>query len=163
MSRAGYVYLLRSGDVYKIGRSSQPEVRAARVRGPGGRCELIHSFFADDSPMAEIVIHNHFSRKRIDGWGQEWFALTPSDVEWVRSLTVAPSRIDSISVAHLAEAEAVFRKAKDDFAKASRDSVRAAIRMASALRRMKKSREVIRCERRDLAAKGIPPAPPPAR
>lgn len=81
----GYVYLIASKDgLYKIGLSK--DVRA-RIKTLGValpfEIEPIHTIKTDDMVTLEKELHAQFNEKRVRG---EWFALTPEDVEYVRSL-----------------------------------------------------------------------------
>jgi hypothetical protein len=45
--------------------------------------ELLHMFRCEDVRHTERVLHDLFRSKRIEG---EWFALTESDVEWIKAI-----------------------------------------------------------------------------
>lgn len=70
--------------LYKIGLSK--DVRA-RIKTLGValpfEIEPIHTIKTDDMVTLEKELHAQFNEKRVRG---EWFALTPEDVEYVRSL-----------------------------------------------------------------------------
>jgi hypothetical protein len=81
----GYVYVLRDIEIsgyYKIGKTSQPydRMKAFGVRLPFA-AELIHVIDCHNAHVVEAHLHKHFAAKRRQG---EWFALEPSDVEWLK-------------------------------------------------------------------------------
>lgn len=76
---AGFVYLLKSGRYYKIGRSNsvgrrEYELRIALPEKP----RTIHKIATDDPAGIEQYWHSRFSAKRKDG---EWFDLSPDDIQ----------------------------------------------------------------------------------
>lgn len=83
-SKASYVYLMWSDNLYKIGISIDPERRRKAVEeGLLKPVLLICQFFTDRAWKIERGLHQRFASKRIKG---EWFDLTPEDVEYIRGL-----------------------------------------------------------------------------
>jgi hypothetical protein len=74
----GYVYLMKSGKFFKIGRSNAVGRReydlGLRLPEP---LTSVHVIPTDDPPGIEAYWHNRFASKRRNG---EWFALDSADV-----------------------------------------------------------------------------------
>ena len=85
---AGYVYLVRSDDVFKIGLSTAPYRRVAEITNQSARgAELIHLIATDDPSGIEQYWHRRFAQKRIAGTNKqsgEWFELSADDVKAFR-------------------------------------------------------------------------------
>jgi hypothetical protein len=77
-----YVYFFRSGDVIKIGQSSNPERRRAMLQGNHPwPIETLVAFPAHRD--IERAFHRHFDHLRTNG---EWFKADPSILEMVEQL-----------------------------------------------------------------------------
>lgn len=74
----GHVYLLRAGENYKIGQSSDLEkrVKSINVALPD-KAILEHAISTDDPPGIEAYWHRRFANRRMNG---EWFKLSKADV-----------------------------------------------------------------------------------
>jgi hypothetical protein len=76
---AGYVYMMRSGKRYKIGKSNSPSRRFREVRlDLPDETLLVHTIPTDDPSGIEAYWHRRFSSKRVRD--TEFFELVASDV-----------------------------------------------------------------------------------
>lgn len=78
----GFVYLLKSGRYYKIGRSNSSGRREYElaIQLPE-RAEKIHEIRTDDPVGIEVYWHKRFESKRKNG---EWFDLSPLEIKAFR-------------------------------------------------------------------------------
>lgn len=87
-SAGWFVYLIRRGDHCKIGVSKAPAERAKSL--PGGST-VIHQFPSRIARTIERQLHGWFDDVRVRG---EWFALEPSHVATVMSISACHSLAD---------------------------------------------------------------------
>ena len=78
----GFVYLMKSGRHFKIGKANSVEERHRhlRIQLPQA-AEVVHRIKTDDPFGIEAYWHRRFAEKRLNG---EWFALSAEDVKAFR-------------------------------------------------------------------------------
>jgi hypothetical protein len=82
--KPGYVYIFRAGNMYKIGKSENPERRfTALRRAYPSPTEIVHTIQTDGMSSLENQLHNRFISRRCFG---EWFELDEEDLAWLKTL-----------------------------------------------------------------------------
>lgn len=81
----GYVYLLRCGDVFKIGKTVELDRRVKQLSIQLPHAPVVeHSIRANHMDAAEVYYHSIFERERMNG---EWFSLNENQVKWMKLTT----------------------------------------------------------------------------
>lgn len=83
--KRGVVYLMASGAYHKIRLTTQSvEQRLAEIQKTMPHfIEVVHTIKSDDIETLEAELHERYEGKRVTG---EWFALSPEDVFYIKSL-----------------------------------------------------------------------------
>ncbi len=84
-----YVYLMRSGERYKIGQAGNVGQRWRTFRTADPDIRIEHVIPTNQANRLERELHRCFDRKHID---LEWFALSSADVAFIKSLGGHPGR-----------------------------------------------------------------------
>ena len=86
----GFVYLLKSGDHYKIGRARSVDDRVKQISPKTPLpVELVHSFPCQDVAATEYYLHLRYQHRRTNG---EWFALNRQEIDEVKSIKFMMSK-----------------------------------------------------------------------
>jgi hypothetical protein len=82
VAQDGYVYMIKSGQHYKIGYTNDFHRRGKEIAIElPERATTIHIISTDDPSGIEAYWHNRFKSRRGNG---EWFVLTPADIKAFR-------------------------------------------------------------------------------
>lgn len=82
----GYVYVIESNFLYKIGKAKNLETRIKQLKtGSPNIVNLIYAKkFNNDYNKTELYLHNKFKKLRKHG---EWFELSQKDLEYIKNVT----------------------------------------------------------------------------
>lgn len=81
---SGYVYLLKSNGVFKIGKSINVDRRLTQISPiMPYPVELVHAIRTTNHTALEAQLHEMFDAKRLNG---EWFELSARDIRLIQSL-----------------------------------------------------------------------------
>jgi hypothetical protein len=77
----GYIYVLKSGEFYKIGKTVNPHGRFMQISPVMPEpVEVVGLYYDPDIAAAESALHEYFSARRVNG---EWFRLAPEDLAFI--------------------------------------------------------------------------------
>ena len=77
-NRAGHVYVLKSGEYYKIGRSRNVEKRARALQTASPfPVDIVAAVATSDAVSVERELHRRYAHAHVGG---EWFALSDAEV-----------------------------------------------------------------------------------
>lgn len=80
----GYVYLIRSGDFIKIGKSKNVDNRLTQISPKTPMpVTLLHSIACEDMSQVEAALHRRFAHYRTNG---EWFLLPREELNWLLTI-----------------------------------------------------------------------------
>lgn len=82
----GHVYVIKSANLYKIGRTGDMEKRMKSFERslPRG-FEMICNWYTTDTRTEEAEMHSILAEKRVTG---EWFSLSDDDVDFLGSMAI---------------------------------------------------------------------------
>jgi hypothetical protein len=81
---SGYVYVVKSGNYFKIGKTKSPKSRISSLQtGNPENIEPIYVIKCNNMSALETDLHRRFYNKRIRG---EWYALNSEDLKHLGSL-----------------------------------------------------------------------------
>lgn len=82
-SRPGFIYVIKAGPYYKIGRSNKAERRIAQlgIQLPWP-VEIVMTAEVPDMVRLERELHAFFASQRLNG---EWFELSDDDIHLIRT------------------------------------------------------------------------------
>lgn len=82
-SRFGFVYIIKNGDLYKIGSARKPHKRIAQLRTAAPFLEELHHIPSLRYRELEHLLHVYYRNRRVKG---EWFVLTDEDMDFIATI-----------------------------------------------------------------------------
>jgi len=79
----GYVYVMKSGQRYKIGMTSRKSGRLNEIKGLFPVIRLVLQIACHNAGTVETYLHKKYKKQRIV---REWYKLEKQDLEWLKSL-----------------------------------------------------------------------------
>lgn len=80
----GHVYVLRSGDFIKIGKSKFVDQRVTQISPKTPMpVTLLHSIACEDMSQVEAALHRRYAHYRTNG---EWFLLPQEELDWLLTI-----------------------------------------------------------------------------
>ncbi len=85
----GFVYLLETNGVYKIGKAKDVEVRVKSLQtGTPTELKLVHKIETNDYSRLEKFLHDSLDYRRVRG---EWFELSEKEVAKICTISDFPT------------------------------------------------------------------------
>jgi hypothetical protein len=97
MNKPGYIYIIKSLNLFKIGKSSGlNRIKSYKTYNPH-KLETIINIRVKNYHHVEKILHNIYKKKRISG---EWFKLSNNDIKSIINFIYnkSTSPLDKISV-----------------------------------------------------------------
>lgn len=92
--KPGHIYVIKSGDYYKIGRTGNMTQRMKSFsKSIPSNFDLVCSWRIDDMVQEEKELHEIFSESRVRG---EWFSLNEDDVLWLCGMASFHAQHDAL-------------------------------------------------------------------
>lgn len=91
--RFGYVYIVKNGDLYKIGSARKPHKRIAQLRTAAPFLEEIHHIPSISYRELEHLLHVYYRNRRVKG---EWFVLTEEDMDFIATIDGEGNQLSSL-------------------------------------------------------------------
>lgn len=88
-NRPGFVYLMRIGGAFKVGRTDNLHRRRGHHANQYGGAELVHAIEVPDMLAAENAVIRMLNPTGEWRREREWFGPSEIDVDWFKALTPA--------------------------------------------------------------------------
>lgn len=83
VGKPGYVYVMKSVGMYKIGMTSRKSGRLDEIKRMVPVLKLMCQIACDDAGAVETYLHKKYKKQRIT---HEWYKLNKEDLKWFKSL-----------------------------------------------------------------------------